>query len=153
MKYFTADNPPARGTTNAGSPFQKEYKLDLDRNEVVVVGEKNLQDLIDSAENACRLDKILERYTQGDPITGQFPQFDGVVDATKMPRSLSEAFDLVDSVRDIYDSMTTEQQNTFGSFHGFCRAIDSGEVFAPSPDNQTKGEPVKPAEVENNGEQ
>lgn len=153
MKYFTADNPPARGTTNVGSPFQKEYKLDLDRNEVVVVGETNLQELIDSAENACRLDKILERYTQGDPITGQFPQFDGVVDCTKMPRSLSEAFDLVDSVRDIYESMTTEQQNAFGSFHGFCRAIDSGAVFAPAPNIETKGQPVKPVEGADDGKQ
>lgn len=132
MKYFTADDHPPRGFTNAGDPIQKEYRLDPDRNEVVVSGETNLQDLIDSAENSARLDKILERY-QVDENLCYFPQYSGVIDMTRTPRDLSGAFELVDNARTVFNALTTEQQNKFGSFAGFCAAVDSGVVSFDAP--------------------
>lgn len=149
MKYYTADEHPPRGFTNPGNPIQKEYKLDPDRNEVVVAGETNLQDLIDSAENSARLDKVLERY-QIDEDLCYFPQYRGVIDMTRAPRDLSGAFELVDSARSVYNSLSTDQQNKFGSFAAFCSAIDRGDVSFDAPPAPVKkpDQPVKEASLD-----
>lgn len=118
MKYRTENYQSAKGYVSPSQTFKRivpVYELDDTTNELVVVGTKDLQALIQSSRD-CGLDVVLEKYgvlpVPSQPFISE--KSDEVFDATDLREDLiilSEYQDAVEDLRVRYnkpDSSPTE---------------------------------------------
>lgn len=103
MKYFTEFDLPPVIPSDPGTGKMKRYRLDPIKNEVVLDGEDDLQELINAAKDSCDMHKIIARFQQTNDETlmkirstiegGDFTMFpDSALAAQMKLRELREQF-------------------------------------------------------------
>lgn len=89
---------------------------------LVKVGETDLQDYIQSFADECDVNRIVERYTNGDASVLQRVQ--GVYsDVAGVPTDLTTAFETVSAARAYYESLPEAARREFGSLGKFLDSI------------------------------
>lgn len=85
---------------------------------LVKVGETDIQDYIQSFADECDVNRIVERYINGDASVLQRMQ--GVYsDVAGVPTDLTTAFETVSAARAYYDSLPDAARREFGSLGKF----------------------------------
>lgn len=103
-KYFSEFDLPPVVPSEPGNGKMKQYRLDPIKNEVVLDGEVDLQELINAAKDSCDMHKIIARFQQTNDETllkirstiegGDFTMFpDSALAAQMTLRELKEQFE------------------------------------------------------------
>lgn len=118
-----------------GTPVRKKYVKDCTTNPPSLreIGVTDQQSLIDSFRDECDVNKIVARYIAGDCAVLQRVQ--GIyTDITGVPNDPVEAMNLGNIARTVWDNLTPEQQQVFGSPEAFSDAILYGKSSTESPE-------------------
>lgn len=105
---------------------------------LVQVGETDLQDYIQSFADECDVNRIVQRYANGD--TSVLQRVQGVfTDVAGVPTDLTTAFETVAAARAYYESLPEAARREFGSLGKF---LDSIVTLPPeeAKDNNTNKE-------------
>ena len=105
---------------------------------LVKVGETDLQDYIQSFAAECDVNRIVQRYSNGDTAVPQRVQ--GVyTDVAGVPQDLTTAFETVAAARAYYETLPEAARREFGSLGKF---LDSIVTLPPeeAKDNNTQKE-------------
>lgn len=110
--------------TNKGTPLHNDYKMKVFEDgsrDLVVVGQINTYEIIQSHKDSVDLKLTLERYARGDDSAINRRQaFFG--DFTNMPTSLSELSQRILDAQDLFNSLDVEARREFD--------FDAGKFFA-----------------------
>lgn len=97
---------------------------------LIKVGESDLQDYIQSFADECDVNRIVQRYANGDTTVLQRVQ--GVyTDVAGVPTDLTTAFETVSAARAYYESLPEAARREFGSLGKF---LDSIVTLPPDED-------------------
>lgn len=100
---------------------------------LVKVGESDLQDYIQSFADECDVNRIVQRYANGD--TAVLQRVQGVyTDVAGVPTDLTTAFETVSAARAYYESLPQAARREFGSLGKFLDSI----VTMPSDEDKPK---------------
>ena len=101
------------------------------------IGESDLQDFIQSFADECDVNRIVQRYANGDTTVLQRVQ--GMyTDVVGVPTDLTTAFETVNAARAYYDSLPAAVKREFGSLGKFLDSIRTIPSEASSDDNSKK---------------
>lgn len=161
-KYVREELVPS----NAGSRLHNDYKMkvfDDGTRDLVVVGQIDIYEMIQSHKDSVDLKLTLERYARGDESAINRRQaFFG--DFTHMPTSLAELSQRILDAQDLFNTLDVEARRAFDFDAGkFFASIGTPEFetivsqFEPKPDKPvvkpvgepTGGEPVVEPVVSN----
>lgn len=110
--------------SNAGTRFHNDYKMKVFEDgsrDLVVVGQIDTYEIIQSHKDSVDLKLTLERYARGDDSAINRRQaFFG--DFTNMPTSLSELSQRILDAQDLFNSLDVEARREFD--------FDAGKFFA-----------------------
>ena len=125
------ENP--RVFSNPGSDVRTVYSARFDdcgRLVLEPVGEENIFEEIQSHRDECDLNRILERFRNGETdILDRVQGFYG--DVTKMPTSYPEFFNLMKRGREFFDSLAPEIRSSFGNnFESFIVASQEPDFLS-----------------------
>lgn len=111
-------------TSNVGSRFHNDYKMkvfDDGSRDLVVVGQIDIYEMIQSHRDSVDLKLTLERYARGDDSALNRRQaFFG--DFTNMPTNLSELSQRILDAQDLFNSLDVDARREFD--------FDAGKFFA-----------------------
>lgn len=105
LKYRTEDYQSAKGFVKDRQSFKSRvpvYELDPKTNNLIVVGEKDLQEFIQSSAD-CALSKILEKYGTVPPIV--FPQGSSESSEVFDASDIRDDFEVMSDISDTLDDM------------------------------------------------
>lgn len=89
---------------------------------LVKVGESDLQDYIQSFADECDVNRIVQRYANGD--TSVLQRLQGVYsDVAGVPTDLTTAFQTVSAARAYYETLPEAARREFGSLGKFLDSI------------------------------
>ena len=89
---------------------------------LVKVGESDLQDYIQSFAEECDVNRIVQRYANGD--TSVLQRLQGVyTDVAGVPTDLTTAFETVAAARAYYETLPEAARREFGSLGKFLDSI------------------------------
>lgn len=101
---------------------------------LVKVGETDLQDYIQSFADECDVNRIVQRYANGDATVLQRVQ--GVyTDIAGVPTDLTTAFETVSAARAYYESLPEAARREFGSLGKFLDSIVTLPADADKPNS------------------
>lgn len=116
---------PARRTCPAGERKRPIYQrhFEVGKEAVLVkVGESDLQDYIESYADECDVNRIVQRYANGD--TAVLQRVQGVyTDVAGVPTDLTTAFETVSAARAYYETLPEAARREFGSLGKFLGSI------------------------------
>lgn len=149
-KYVRVPVPPS----DCGSRLHNDYKMkvfDDGTRDLVVVGQINIYEMIQSHKDSVDLKLTLERYARGDESSVNRRQaFFG--DFTHMPTSLAELSQRILDAEDLFNTLDVDARRAFDFDAGkFFASIGTPEFetivskFNPKPDKpiiQPVGEPT-----------
>lgn len=121
--YHDADNLPPSEAIPSGSGFEPVYRLDPVTDLVIRDGERDLQAMIQAAEDSCRIDKILERYEQTGDETLFQQRATLVADLTSAPGTIQEAYMLLRSCKESFDSLPASMKDGKDNFADFVLSL------------------------------
>lgn len=101
---------------------------------LVKVGETDLQDFIQSFADECDVNRIVERYANGDASVLQRVQA-VYSDVAGVPTDLTTAFETVSAARAYYETLPEAARREFGSLGKF---LDSFVTIKEDPENTKK---------------
>lgn len=113
-KFRTAYSGQVRYETPTGTRIEKTYGYEVDnmgRRVLVQNGEKDIQDEINSYEEGCLIENIIERANMGD-----FSGFKGpgeFMDLTEFPKDLVEAKRSMMELENTFNSMSNDIKAKF----------------------------------------
>lgn len=106
---------PADLCSNPGQQVEPEYKLHYDKKgakELVIDGQRNTYDDIQSHADSVDLNLIMKRYAMGDYSVlnkrdGQY------LDVSDLPESLGEWFNFMEGARDIFYKLDPSERDKY----------------------------------------
>lgn len=105
------------------------------------VGETDIQEYIQSFADECDINRIVQRYANGD--TAILQRVQGVfTDITGVPQDLTTAFETVTAARAYYESLPEAAKREFGSLGRFLGS------FVTITDDDIKEQPEKEVKTE-----
>ena len=114
-KVYTEFNTPKRIPTNPGDPYLNEYQEQISKDgtkELVVIGKKNIHEMIQLDLESTKIENILHAVAMGDlQALQQREAF--YVDATTMPKTLMEAQNIVLKATQEFEKMPIEIRKEF----------------------------------------
>lgn len=139
--------------TNAGSRLHNDYKMkvfDDGSRDLVVVGQVDTYEMIQSHRDSVDLKLTLERYARGDDSAINRRQaFFG--DFTNMPTSLAELSQRILDAQDLFNSLDVDARREFDFDAGkFFASIGTPEFeaivgkYEPVPDSPIIPNPLDP---------
>lgn len=144
MKYYSEFDLPPVIPSEVGSGKMKRYRLDPIKNEVVLDGEDDLQELINAAKDSCDMHKIVARFhqTNDETLLKIRSTIEGG-DFTMFPDSSQAAQMQLRELRDKFEGNPALVAK-FGTFANFS-ANGLNPVFyeQPTGEQQSKGEGEK----------
>lgn len=121
--YFDADNLPPSESIPSGNGFEPVYRLDPVTDLVIRDGERDLQSMIQAAEDSCRVDKILERYEQTGDETLFQQRATLIADLTSAPGTIQEAYMLLRQCKESFDSLPPAMRDGKDNFADFVLSL------------------------------
>lgn len=104
---------------------------------LVKVGESDLQDYIQSFADECDVNRIVQRYANGDTTVLQRVQ--GMyTDVAGVPTDLTTAFETVNAARAYYETLPEAARREFGSLGKFLDSIVTLPSDEDKPNNINK---------------
>lgn len=111
-------------------PIYQRQREEGKEAKLVQVGETDLQDYIQSFADECDVNRIVERYANGD--TAVLQRLQGVYcDVSGVPTDLTTAFETVSAARAYYETLPEAARREFGSLGKFLDSI----VTIPGDEN------------------
>lgn len=116
-----------------GSGVREEYQLRINKDKeetLELVGKSSLYDYIQSHADSVDIHKILERCAMIDDysILNRMPaQF---MDVTEMPKTLAEAYSMVQDAKTMFDRMPTSVKESYNNnFVEFLSGLGSEKFY------------------------
>lgn len=116
-----------------GSGVREEYQLRINKDKeetLELVGKSSLYDYIQSHADSVDIHKILERCAMIDDysILNRMPaQF---MDVTEMPKTLAEAYSMVQDAKSMFDRMPTSVKESYNNnFVEFLSGLGSEKFY------------------------
>lgn len=140
VKVYTIFDRPKTIPTNPGDEFLNVYQEEIKKDgskEVVVVGKKNVYDMIQADLESTKIENILHALAMGDLEALQ--QREALYfDSTTMPKNLMEIQNLVCKARQEFETFPVEVKELFNySADEYVAEMGSKEFFEKmSPYNQ-----------------
>lgn len=141
MQFKTQYDGHARVYQHPGNPIKDVYAPRYDDNgvlDLVVTGQENLYDFIQSHKESTDIHVILERFASGE--TDVLSQIQGFyADASDMPKTYAEVLNAVIAGEQAFDRLPVEVKQQFGnSFSVWLAAMDQPDFaermgFKPEP--------------------
>lgn len=140
--------------SESGDRFEPIYQpqlMDDGTIELVEVGQRDLQEYIQSFEEDCKLESILRRYQLGDETA--LSKVQGVyMDTTEMPKTFRDVLDSVIKGKSMFEQLPIEiKQKYSNDFNQWFVDIGS-ENWMSAMGFEKKVEEVPKEEVQSNGE-
>lgn len=115
--FRSRNNRPETIPAETGNGMVKEYAIDIDEyghKELVEVGERNVYEEIQEYKDITSIENIITKCMQGDTsvLNAAHGQY---FDATEMPRSLAEAQQIMNVVRNEFYTLPAETRNKFNN--------------------------------------
>lgn len=123
--YYDADNLPPSDSISVGTGFEPVYRLDPIADVVIRDGERDLQSMIQAAENSCRVDKLLERYEMTGDETIFQQRATLVADISAAPGSMAEAYMLLKQANDAFNGLPAADRQQYANFADFILSFQS----------------------------
>lgn len=124
---------PSRRPCSTGDRKRPIYQRQCEAGKeakLVKVGESDLQDYIQSFADECDVNRIVQRYANGD--TAVLQRVQGVyTDVAGVPTDLTTAFETVTAARAYYETLPEAARREFGSLGKF---LDSIVTLPPDQD-------------------
>lgn len=121
--YHDADNLPPSEAIPSGTGFEPVYRLDPVTDLVIRDGERDLQSMIQAAEDSCRIDKILKRYEQTGDETLFQQRATLIADLTSAPGTIQEAYMLLRQCKESFDSLPPSMKDGKDNFADFVLSL------------------------------
>lgn len=125
MTFFTHYSRPGRITVDPGSKYRTLYELQLDpdgNGRLIESGEEDLYAVIQSHKESSIIQNVVRRYEAGD-VTVLARQQCVFGDSTCYPKSMIEAYHVLERAKKAYVDMPVEARQKFGSFETFVRSF------------------------------
>lgn len=118
--YYHGNDEASKST-----PFVDEMELNKD-GKVVVTGQRNVDELIQSFEAECDINNIILRHIELGTLAelglGEFT--DKVVDVSNIPQDLNTMNQQVSDARKIYTNLNDQQKALFKDYDDFVLNFD-----------------------------
>lgn len=113
-----------------GTPFVPHYRLDPERDTVVIDGEDDLDAMIQAAADSCDLNKIIARFNQTHDLSLFQVRESMFGDFTAAPKSLAEAQQMLINAKHSFESLPNDVRKEFNnSFEEYSAAANDGSLF------------------------
>lgn len=130
--------------SNSGSPFRKVFKLKVQEDgsrDLVVVGEYNFYDEIQSHADSVDIQKILDRFARGDiSVLNRVASVYG--DFTNMPTDLGELSQRILDANDLFNNLDVDVRREFdfdpGKFFGSLGSEKFNKIVEKYASNAVK---------------
>ena len=107
------------------TPFEDEMELDKD-GKVIVTGQRNVDELIQSFEAECDINNIILRHVELGTLSelGLGDYSERIVDVSAIPQDLNTMNQQVSDARRIYSNLNDQQRALFKDYDDFVLNFD-----------------------------
>lgn len=131
-KFFSLTNPAEPKSAPSGSRIKPKRAVrynERGNKYLAVVGTEDQYAAIQSFAGSTDINSIVARAQMSGTLE-QLAVGGVYTDATKLPQTLAESYEILRNVENYYNSLTTEQQAEYGGFKNFINSFGNANGVA-----------------------